>query len=77
VQQVVPRGDQLLGRGVQRGAVSDLELDADLRNRQVLGPLVPAETGLGGLAQRPDPEVPRPLDVFAAEVAGSALVGER
>jgi hypothetical protein len=62
VQQVVSGGGELLGRSVERGPVRDLEFDADLRRRQVLGPLVLAETGMGGLGQRPDTEVPRPLD---------------
>src|ERR1700753_1125941 len=62
VQEVVSGGRELLRGGVQRVPVGDLELDADLRRRQVLGPLVLAEAGLGGLGQRPDAEMPRPLD---------------
>jgi hypothetical protein len=62
VQQIVARGGELLGGGVQGGAVGDLELDADLGRRQVPGPLVLTETGVGGLGQRPDAEVPRPRD---------------
>lgn len=74
VQQIVACGGELLGGGVEGGAVGDLELDADLGHREVGGPFVLAEAGLGSLGQRPDAEMPGPGELFAVEVAGSGLV---
>src|SRR3954454_13752902 len=49
-------------------AASDLELDADLRDRPIRRPLVGAKAGLRRLRQRPDTEVLAALDLAAVDV---------
>src|SRR5207237_8221584 len=66
VQEPVAAPFELLG-GV--GRVFHLELDGRLGSRNVVGPVVGAEAGLGRLLEGPQAEVLDALDLLAVQVA--------
>jgi hypothetical protein len=65
VNQVIILGGEL---SCGSGDVSDLELDAGLRNRNLGRPLGGSETGIRGLRKRPESEVLCPFEVVGLHV---------